>query len=177
MPKNLNIVRCTSEQFQFHDPKVGEVVLIKDCSDDPGRLVMWSGTEWQDIRADANSEITMTAYDMNKQIIHQLSALAENIINEKKQLITNYCDKTNNKYYMLLCKDTSYYTLCYRIPDGLDPIADVIIECARTQGVIKSIEMTEDNAAIEIWVDNPYVEDGTYVMYFFAYDKGVELCH
>ena len=174
----LSVIKCTSADFDSLTPEVGQVVQIKDSAEDPGRLVMWSGTEWQDIRSDVTSEITMTAYDMNKQLIHQLPELDHNTILQKKELIHNFCNETANNYYMLLCRDTNYYTVLRRINAdvSLDSIADVVTECAETQGAIKSIELTEDKGAIEIWVDNPYFEDSAYVMYFFPYDGGVEVC-
>lgn len=132
----------------------------------------------QDIKVEGVNEITMTAYDMNKQLIHQLPELDGDVIHQKKEMITNFCNETQNSYYMLLCRDTNYYTVIHRIgaDASLDAIADVVIECAETQGAIKSIEITEDGGAIEIWVDNIYFEDGVYVMYFFPYDGGVEVC-
>lgn len=62
----LNVIRCTSADVADLTPEVGQVVIVKDNDDDPGRLMMWSGTEWNDIKADTNSEIQMTAYDINK---------------------------------------------------------------------------------------------------------------
>ena len=132
----------------------------------------------QDIKVEGANEITMTAYDMNKQLIHQLSELDRDTIHQKKAMITNFCNEKQNGYYMLLCRDTNYYTVIHRISAdaSLDTIADVVTECAETQGAIKSIEITEDGGAIEIWVDNIYFEDSVYVMYFFPYDGGVEVC-
>ena len=40
-------------------------------------------------------------------------------------------------------------------------------------GDIKSIEVTEDGGAIEIWYT---AHDDSYVMYFFPYDAGVVVC-
>ena len=177
---SLNIIKCTSAQFEDLTPEVGQVVFVQDSdSDQPSHLLMWSGTEWTEIKdAEGSSEITMTAYEMNQQLIHQLPELDHNIIPQKKELIYNFCNETANNYYMLLCRDTNYYTVLHRIhaDASLDFIADVVTECAETQGAIKSIELTEDKSAIEIWVDNPCFEDCTYVMYFFPYDGGIEVC-
>lgn len=185
---SLNVIRCTSSDFQDLTPEVGQVVCIKDNDEDPGRLVMWSGTEWNDIKADANSEIQMTAYDINKQVIDQLPALAPEAIEERKGIIGGFVNNTDNEYYMLLCRDKNYYTLCHRVthmnpspadnvrqysewPNEIITIEDLIIECARCLGEIKSIEQVD--GAIEIWVTDPF---DTYVMYFFPYDGGVEAC-
>ena len=186
---SLNVIRCTSSDFKDLTPEVGQVVCIKDNDEDPGRLMMWSGTEWNDIKADANSEIQMTAYDINKQVIHQLPTLTEDELIEKKEMIYQYCEETANEYYMLLCRDLNYFTLCNRHPkliskehnvrvyvdnDELITIQDLIIECAQVHGDIKAIDRVD--GAIEIWVDNPNFDNSTYVMYFFPYDGGVEAC-
>ena len=56
-------------------------------------------------------------------------------------------------------------------PNELITTDDLIIECAKCLGEIKSIELVD--GAVEIWVTDPF---DTYVMYFFPYDGGVEAC-
>jgi hypothetical protein len=96
---------------------------------------------------------------------------------EKKILIRDFILKTQNKYYMLLCRDINYYTLfaidAFRNTEEI--LENVMIdECiTRYMGDIKSIELTEAGDAIEIWYTAP---DDTYVMYFFPYDAGVIVC-
>lgn len=185
---SLSVIRCTSADVADLTPEVGQVILIKDHADDPGRLMMWSGTEWNDVQADANSEIQMTAYDINKQVIDQLPALTEEKLEDKKDIISQFVKNTNNEYYMLLCREKNYFTLCHRVP-GMNPspadnvrqysewpneiitTEDLIIECAQCLGEIKAIELVD--GAVEIWVTDPF---DTYVMYFFPYDGGVEAC-
>lgn len=186
---SLNVIRCTSADLANLTPEVGQVVCIKNDAEDPGRLMMWSGTEWNAVKADANSEVQMTAYDINKQIISQLPALTIEQIKEKQQNVINQLViNTNNEYYMLLCRDKNYYTLCHRVPDMVPApadnvrqysnwpneiitIEDLVIECAQCLGDIKAIEQAD--GAVEIWVTDPF---DTYVMYFFPYDGGVEAC-
>ena len=185
---SLDVIRCTSDEFLSLTPEVGQIVCVQDNDAEPARLMMWSGTEWNDIKADANSEIQMTAYDINKQIISQLPTLSDEEIEEKKAMILDFCDQTRNVYYMLLCRDINYFTLCHRTWEPTDAhtarsytdtnelisISDLVIECIGGLGEVKSIELVE--GAIEIWFTNPNYEEGTYVMYFFPYDGGVEAC-
>jgi hypothetical protein len=120
------------------------------------------------------SNFSMSAYDMNKQIIGQLQIMDNDTINEKKKLIREFVDKEHNQFYMLLCRDINYYTLFaidVKLADEL--IDDLVIECANDIGSIKAIDPTEDKRAIEIWVTN---QEETYVMYFFPYDSGVIVC-
>lgn len=184
----LNVIRCTTTDVAELTPEVGQVVLVKDNDNDPGRLMMWSGTEWNDIKADANSEIQMTAYDINKQVIGQLPSLTDEELEDKKSVIASFVNDTNNEYYMLLCREMNYFTLCHRVPDmnpspadnvrqysewpnELITIEDLVIECAKVLGEIKSIDQVD--GAIEIWVTSPF---DTSAMYFFPYDGGVEAC-
>ena len=181
----MNCIRCTRSQFELLTPEIGQVYLIQD-DNEPAELKMWTGTEWSDIKADTNSEVSLSAYDINKQIIGQLPALNTEEMNEKKALILDFCAETRNSYYMLLCRDINYFTLCHRTTnpteahnvmrypedDELIFIDDLVIECAQNVGVIKAIEQVD--GAIEIWITNPYGE--THAMYFFPYDGGVEAC-
>ena len=50
-------------------------------------------------------------YDMNKTIVKDMPALAEGVINSKKEIIKNFITDTNNFYYMLLCNERKDYTL------------------------------------------------------------------
>lgn len=137
------------------------------------KVYRWDAIEgWQS--ADMESNVTMNAYDLNKQIIGQLKGLNDEDFEEKKNLIRKFCNDTNNEYYMLLCRDINYYTLFkmdLKLAD--EPINEVLIECAQGIGEIKAIDLTEDNGAIEFWMT---YQDETYVAYFFPYDAGVVVC-
>jgi hypothetical protein len=171
----MSVIRCTATQFAELTPEPGQIVYIIDSTDDTkGVLKTWTGTEWCDIKADANSEISMTSYEINQQLISQLPALSQDKIDEGKELIYNSAQDNYNQYYMLLCRDLNYYTVLKRDPENAAPndtLEQVVIECAQYLGDIKAI----DNAgnAVEIWITNNI---GTYVMYFFGYDGGIELC-
>lgn len=185
---SLNVVTCSRTQFAEFEPEAGQVVIITDDNGKSNDVRMWTGTEWTSVKADTNSEIQMTAYDINKQVIDQLPALTEEELEDKKDIIGQFVKDTNNEYYMLLCREKNYYTLCHRVP-GMNPspadnvrqysewpneiitTEDLIIECSRCLGEIKSIELVD--GAVEIWVTDPF---DTYVMYFFPYDGGVEAC-
>ena len=130
---------------------------------------------WQHILDDQDTSIGMNMYDINKQIIAQLPAINEaDMIAVKREIIRKYCDQMKAEYYMLLCRDINYYTV-FKIDLKLadETIEDVLVDCANYIGAIKSIGLTEDEQAIELWMTN---EEDTYVAYFFPYDKGVIVC-
>lgn len=117
----------------------------------------------------------MTLYEINKQIIAQMPALTSEQIAEKKQLLKNYQLHNVNWYFMLLCKEISYYTLF--VIDEInsnEKFEDVVIECIQNVGEIISIEEEKEAKSIEIWVKPE--EGEPLVMYLFGYDRGVIVC-
>lgn len=127
----------------------------------------------EEIKACGNLEMNM--YEMNKQLMSQFANLSDEDLENSRELIRNYFKEQANEYYMLLCKDISYYTL-FHINDKItEPAAaDEVIECIKCIGTVKAIDLTEGESAIEIWVQ----EDGKdpMVMYLFTYDTGVIEC-
>lgn len=126
---------------------------------------------WQYVPEDNTTEVAMSVYDMNCQIISQLPPLNEQQLHEKAKLISGLIDETRNQFYMLLCRDINYYTLLMRVPEADEMMEEIVIDCATYVGHVKAIEQVE--GAIEIWVTN---NNGTFAMYLFPYDEGVEIC-
>ena len=122
----------------------------------------------------ASGNLQMNLYDLNKQIIAQMPALDEEGIEYSLMTIMAYIKNTKNQFYMLLCKDINYYTI-FNISTAItEPYAcEEVIACAREWGVIKSVEIT-DNNAVEIWVQDE--DNEARVMYLFPYDAGVIEC-
>lgn len=115
----------------------------------------------------------MTKYEMDQAVITSRPYLLTSQLEDKKQILSDYA-KTG-KYFMLLCRDTNYYTLFDVVDEPLlTHFADDVIECAQTQGGIKIIDLTEDQDAIEIWVQ-PMGEE-PIIMYLFHYEEGVIKC-
>lgn len=119
--------------------------------------------------------LQMNIYDLNKQLISQMVALSDEDLVNSKQLIKDYFQEQGNRFYMLLCKDISYYTLFEIVEDTwVQPAAaDEVIACIKDIGTVKSIDRTEDGA-IEIWAQPG--ESDPLVMYLFPYDAGVIQC-
>jgi hypothetical protein len=137
------------------------------------KLYVYNDGEWKMVTGETNLGITM--YDLNKQIIAQMGVL-EGIPREEAHLrITDMAAVSQNTYFMLLCRDINYYTLFKLDKDnsGLCNIASEVFECAEEIGAIKSAEGVE-GGAVEIWV-HP-VDGDPVVMYLFPYDQGVVEC-
>lgn len=79
-----------------------------------------------------------------------------------------------NHYYLLLCNELKYYTVFISgCGDSKPTLSKELYSCLDNIGQIKSIEVSEDGLALEIWITN---EDDSYCMYFFNYDMGVIKC-
>ena len=83
-----------------------------------------------------------------------------------------------NQYFMLLSNDRRYYTvfnLCmgqYMYKDKVQAITDELSELIRDIGDVLSIDKTDDNIALEIWI-RATDEEEVYCYYLFPYDNGV----
>ena len=115
----------------------------------------------------------MNLYDLNKNLVNQLKPLTkEEIFNKEKDFI-NLHKRFSNKHYMLLCTEYSYYTIFEEEKIIMNkPFSDTVIEIITALGDIYSIEPTENNDAIEIWI-KPDEEEMPMVFYLFPYDPGV----
>ncbi len=131
-------------------------------------------------------------YDFNKDLVRKnINALVEEQLEEKWNLAYKFFNRNFEeegvKYFMLLCKERSdytifAYTLQEKFEDG-DCICDYAInatseatsilidECLKNRGEIRSIEETEEGN-IEIWLYFPE-EDNVAVYYLFPYGDGV----
>lgn len=126
-------------------------------------------------------------YDMNKSLIEkQIPDLTDEEMQNKKTLIIDFINDTGNQYYMLLCNDRKDYTIFRReinenddfldnieVPDR-DRLWNVLIdECLPNRGRTKSIELTENQDAVEIWIS---IEGESYCYMFFPYDTAIIEC-
>ena len=144
-----------------YTPLEGEVIQ----SSIDKKFYVYKNKNWMLIDME-NSGIQMGLYDINKQIISQLPILTD--LEDKCYTINSLHAKFNNFYYMMYGKEISYFTL-FKI---IEPqyFGSEVIDCLKNIGIIKAIDFTEAQDAIEIWVEN---EDGPTCLYLFPYDNGV----
>lgn len=113
---------------------------------------------------------------MSKSLVAQFANYSKEDIEAKKPMLTEFFKK--DIAFMLLCKDTSYYTVFIDRTDEqiLPPkFCNEVMECIQTQGFIKAMDLTDDGNAVEIWVQ-PAPANEPVVMYLFPYSKGVIEC-
>ena len=126
-----------------------------------------------------------TLYDVNKNIVEKsIAALTTEEMQRKKDLIVDFIHQANNSYYMLLCNERKDYTIFHRNIEGdcfkddagkaEENIENILIdECLPNRGYTKSIELTENKDAVEIWIS---IDEESYCYYFFPYDAAIIEC-
>lgn len=110
--------------------------------------------------------------ELNKIVMKQLPPITN--FDDSVDLIQEWAIKTYNTFYMLFSKEIGYFTLFQYV--DYDPefiglgkgVIEVLIENGYS---IISIELTEDETGVEIWVRNN--EEECYCMYLFPYDIGI----
>ena len=150
------------------DPKEGDISVSPETQ----KLYTYKNGQWEMIKGETN--LGMTMYDLNKQIIAQMGVLEGMAREQAHLLITDTVATSGQTYFMLLCRDINYYTLFKLDKDnsGLCNVASEVFDCAEDIGALKSVESVE--GAIEIWV-HP-IDDEPLAMYLFPYDMGVIEC-
>lgn len=177
-------------------PQVGEIVYVKDTEsmwiyvdnqwmplcDNKNNDLIFDIDEMKDVH---NNEIQMlkrsvkvdndmNLYEMNQNMVKQLPVL--DITEKELNLINQLHNIHGNQYYMLLCNDMKYYTILKAsstwaiMPTMCETLGLTVVDCLKSIGNIKSIDLVPDNSAIEIWLENA---EGVYCMYLFPYNEGV----
>lgn len=168
MNAKINITYRDNDGNIIDNPVEGQSAYSPETK----KSYIYNEGEWKMVTGE--SSFGMSMYDINKQIISQMPVLTDEQIAEAKLSLIPCIKETENEYYMLLCKEISYYTLFHIVDYLTEPnIYDEIIGCVQDLGDIKSIELI-DNSVIEIWFQPK--DDEAKVMYFFAYDAGVIEC-
>lgn len=151
-------------------PLDGEIAMCEE----ENKLYKYINNKWEEYiptLANGDSGFQMSLNDLNKMIIKQLPPI-ENF-DDKVDLIQEWAIKTNNTFYMLFSKEIGYFTL-FQYVDSLPEFITLgrgVIEVLLENGyLINSIELTEDETGIEIWVKD---EEDCYCMYLFPYDIGI----
>lgn len=157
---NAKIKKADLSQIRY-TPQEGEI--MQNASD--GKFYIWKDDSWMLINIDG-SGINLGLYDINKQIISQLPDLTD--LESKKEIINLLHSEQGNKYYMLYGKEISYFTVFKLIESQY--FGYEVIECLKSIGRIKAIDLAENKDAIEVWVEN---EDGPTCLYLFPYDIGI----
>ena len=136
---------------------------------------------WKKRKINTKAQAEISLYEVNKNFYETQEPITdEAILNEKIELVNRYDRETKNNYYMLLCKEMSYYTIlkkedCYSDTD-FTSLGDAITQLFLEQNwVIYDIYQSEETGAIELWTKDPNHETDNEIhcMILFGYDLGV----
>ena len=124
---------------------------------------------------DESGNLGMSLYDVNKNFMADQPALSQDELTASLKVIEDYVFDTykNSTYFMLLCKELSYYTVFVRDSESSTNIlTDEVLNCLQWIAKdILSIELNTTNNTPEIWIRTP--EEEVVCMYLFNYDNGV----
>lgn len=143
-----------------YTPEDGEVFQDRDSKEN---FIVQDG-RWKHIVFEDLSP-KMKLYDINKQIDAQQKPLTDEELAAKVIMINEWSNEYLDTYFMLYCKDLSYFTVLHKNSEVTTLLGSIVIECLKNIGSTTEIGVTDN--AIEIWCDN-------HVMYLFPYDGGVE---
>ena len=163
------VVQNKAQLFALQNHEPGEMALCSDTNE----IYCWDEkTGWSLINVEGKG-LELNLYDLNKNIIEQLNPLTTNEVSMKMGLINEYYQKANNTYHMLLCRDFNYYTIfnydsMLTFPDFAGAVCTIITEL----GDVYSIEIADNDSALEIWI-RPEEQESALAFYLFPYDAGV----
>ena len=142
------------------------------CEED-GKIYSWQENDgWGPIDVQ-NKGISMNLYELNKSIINQLPPLTGSEIAAKMDIIHELQNNTMNNHYMLLCKEYSYYTIFESDTMlNMPTFGAAVCEVVSGIGDVYSIEIADNDSAVEIWI-RPEGQESALAFYLFPYDAGV----
>lgn len=109
-----------------------------------------------------------TLYELNQQILKNAPAASVAEIYNYMAELTNYIKSSGTKYFMLLNKERSDYTI-FIYEEKANELAEEVVGCLTDRGALLAIEQ-QDNGAFECWIRR----SGLVYMYcFFPYDGAV----
>ena len=125
------------EEAVQKEPQVGDVFYNTTDTHN----YVWSGTEWSVLTDTV--DFKMSNYELNKCVIGQMKELTPEEVDKKLEVIDNYVQESNNKYFMLLCNELNYYTVFESNSNSKDNpysnLAEAIIDIILPLGQIKDI--------------------------------------
>ena len=92
----------------------GYTVFLEDIKE----TIIYQNGEWvaQEIgeTTSTSGEISMSLYEMNRQLINQLSDYNEEAWSGAEKILKEYLEKHNHSYYMLYGRELSYFTVFHK---------------------------------------------------------------
>ena len=114
-----------------------------------------------------------TLYQLNKQAMHKLPPLkGGNLQRALTSVAAWFSANLNTRYYMLLCKEKSDYTILHFKNLNYDKGISELQEILESRGHIISIDYCHGENAYECWVREKD-SDESFMYMLFPYDWGI----
>lgn len=119
-----------------------------------------------------SNKITIgSLYEMNKQLFKQIKPPSEQIINlELANIGAWFSANINTKYYMLLCKERSDYTLFHLDEFNYNKLIQELKEVLEERGDIMGFDFVHGENAYQCWVRERDDEHQVYMFMLFDAD-------
>lgn len=153
----------TEKHGRFQD---GDIIEVQD----EDQLYFYKDNSWHELpgKINVDSNIEISLYDLNKQVMAQLEPFDIDKWKQAEKDIDEWDSNIKASYYMMLCKEKSYYTVF--TDDGYEfhGLGAAVRECLEFVGNVVSIDINSN--VIEIWIREL---DDAYCLHLFDYDQGV----
>ena len=108
-------------------------------------------------------------FEMNKQIRRKSNPMAEDKIAEAITNVGGWCSfRCNCKYYMLLCKERSDYTIFHLNNFNYTKTAEELREVLESRGTILGIDYMHGFDCYECWVRDEETSEPFLYMFFMC---------
>ena len=109
-----------------------------------------------------------TLYELNQQALKSVPAMKIQETTKAVTELADYIKNSGNKYFMLLNKERSDYTI-FIYEEKAKELAEEMIGCLTDRGELLAVEK-QDNDAYECWIRRSGL---VYMYYLFPYDNAV----
>ena len=69
------------------------------------------------------------------------------------KIVEDFRTEHKSSYYMILCKELSFYTIFAKDNYEKNSLEEAVLDYCISTGPIHSVSLTENNDAIEIWIE------------------------
>lgn len=115
-------------------------------------------------------------FEMNKQIRRKTNPMTEDKIDEAIVNVAGWCSfRCNSRYYMLLCKERSDYTIFRLSNYNYDKAGRELREVLESRGTILGIDYMHGYDCYECWVRDEETSEPFLYMFFICDDFIVEV--
>ena len=111
-------------------------------------------------------EITTNLYDLNKNLVSQLSPLPLGEVKEKIQQIADHCTQG---YYLFICPDNRQYVVFNYLTEEPNNFYKELCEVIFNRGTVLAVDEKPDDLW-EIWIRDAYDKDKIYLYQLITYE-------